>query len=91
MTDTVAATVIRIIAEQAQLAVSEVRMESTPDALGLESLGLVEMVFAIEEAFDIQVPFNASANGPQDFDMSTVATVVAAVHALVAARAQSKA
>ena len=28
--------------------------------LGIDSLGLVESIFAIEEAFDIQVPFNAN-------------------------------
>ena len=44
------------------------------------------MIFAIEEAFDITVPFSASDAGPKDFDVSTVGTVVTAVRALVAQR-----
>jgi len=45
---------------------------------------LVESIFAIEEAFDIAVPFNA--NDPTDgaFDISTVASIVAAVDRLKA-------
>ena len=77
-------TVIRIIAEQARFDPAQLRLDATPAALGLDSLGLVEMVFALEEAFDIRVPFNANPAGPQTFDTATVGTVVAAVRALVA-------
>jgi acyl carrier protein len=52
--------VIEIIAEQAMLDVSDVTMDSTPEDLGIDSLGLVESIFAIEETFDISVPFNAN-------------------------------
>jgi len=85
MTD-VAAKVIRILAEQAMLPQSAVTLDATPAALGLDSLGLVESIFAIEEAFDIAVPFNANEGGAKSFDMTTVGSVVAAVQALVAAR-----
>jgi acyl carrier protein len=76
--------VVAIIAEQAVLEVSDVKMNATLDDLGIDSLGLVESIFAIEEAFDIQVPFNA--NDPKDsaFDISSVASIVSAVIALVA-------
>lgn len=82
----VAATVIRILAAQAMVPASTVRLEATPEALGLDSLGLVESIFAIEEAFDITVPFNANEGGTKEFDISTVGSVVSAVEALVAAR-----
>lgn len=82
----VAATVIRILAEQAMLPQSAVTLDATPSALGLDSLGLVESIFAIEEAFDIAVPFNANESGAKAFDMATVGSVVAAVQALVAAK-----
>ena len=85
MTD-VAITVIRILAAQAMLPESSVTLEATPAALGLDSLGLVESIFAIEEAFDITVPFNANEGGTRDFDISTVGSVVRAVEALVAAK-----
>lgn len=79
----VARKVIEIIAEQAVLDPSEVRMDATPDDLGVDSLGLVEAVFAIEEAFDVSVPFNANDPTDSDFDISNVAAIVAAVQGLV--------
>ncbi|MBD3679319.1 MAG: acyl carrier protein [Rhodobacteraceae bacterium] len=76
--------VIRIIADQAVLEPSDVSMEQTLDDLGIDSLGLVESIFAIEEAFDIQVPFNANEPENSEFDISSVAAIVRAVEDLVA-------
>lgn len=76
--------VIEIIAEQAVLEVSDVDIESTLESLGIDSLGLVESIFAIEEAFDIQVPFNANDPQESDFDISSVAAIVAGIEKLVA-------
>jgi acyl carrier protein len=78
--------VIAIIAEQAVLDVADVTMDSTMESLGLDSLGLVESIFAIEEAFDISVPFNANDPGQTDFDISSVAAIVAGVERLIADR-----
>jgi len=44
----------------------------------------VESIFAIEEAFDIQVPFNANEPDAGDFDISSVAAIIKAVEGLVA-------
>jgi acyl carrier protein len=79
--------VIEIIAKQALLDVSKVALEARPEALGLDSLGMVEAIFAIEEAFDITVPFNANDPGQSGFDISTVGAIVAAVEGLVAQKA----
>lgn len=76
--------VIEIIAEQAVLEVEDVKMEATLEDLGIDSLGLVESIFAIEEAFDISVPFNANNPSDSDFDISSVTSIVAAVDGLVA-------
>ncbi|MFT5868740.1 MAG: acyl carrier protein [Paracoccaceae bacterium] len=76
--------ILEIIAEQAVLDVSDVSLNSTLDDLGIDSLGLVESIFAIEEAFDIQVPFNANEPNQSDFDISNVASIIAAVEKLVA-------
>jgi acyl carrier protein len=76
--------VIAIIAEQAVLDVADVKPEASLEDLGIDSLGLVESIFAIEEAFDITVPFNANEPEQSEFDISTVASIVAAVQALVA-------
>ena len=82
----VARKVIDIIAEQAVLDPADVKMDATPDDLGVDSLGLVEAVFAIEEAFDVSVPFNANDPADSDFDISNVASIIAAVQALVKAQ-----
>ncbi len=84
--DTVRDRVIRIIAEQAVLDMADVKDDSTLDSLGIDSLGLVESIFAIEETFDISVPFNANDPGASAFDISSVAAIVRAVEALVAGR-----
>lgn len=79
--------VVAILAEQALLDPADLRDDMTLGELGIASLALVESLFAIEEAFDVSVPFNASAPEAGDFDASTVGSVVAAVERLVAARA----
>jgi acyl carrier protein len=66
------------------LETSDVAPEKTLEDLGVDSLGLVEAIFAIEEEFDIQVPFNANEPDKSDFDISSVAAIVAAVEKLVA-------
>ncbi len=86
MSGTVAEKVIAIIAEQAVLDPSDVRMDSTLESLGIDSLGLVESIFAIEEAFDISVPFNANEPEKSGFDISSVGAIVAAAEGLIAAK-----
>lgn len=85
MTQSVQDQVVAIIAEQAVLDVSEVDLNATLEDLGIDSLGLVEAVFAIEETFDVQVPFNANDPTDSGFDISNVKSMVKAVESLVAA------
>jgi acyl carrier protein len=75
--------VIEIIAEQALMEPSDVEGSMTLEDLGIDSLGLVESIFAIEEAFDVSVPFNANDPGSSEFDISSVDAIVAAVKDLV--------
>jgi acyl carrier protein len=82
--ETIETQIRTIIAEQALLDVSDVRDESSLEDLGIDSLGLVESIFAIEEAFDISVPFNANNPSESEFDISNVATITAAVKKLIA-------
>ena len=84
MPETIKNKVIQIIADQAILEVSDISMDQSLEDLGIDSLGLVESIFAIEEAFDIQVPFNANDPKASEFDISSVASIVAAVQKLVA-------
>ncbi|RMF38004.1 MAG: acyl carrier protein [Alphaproteobacteria bacterium] len=84
MADDVTRKIIEIIAEQAVLEPDQVSLDSTLDDLGIDSLGLVEAVFAIEEAFDISIPFNANDPGDSEFDISNVRSIVEAVKGLIA-------
>ena len=76
--------VIQIMAEQGLLDVADVSLTATLEELGIDSLGVVESIFAIEEEFDIEVPFNANAPQESEFDISSVATIISAVETLVA-------
>jgi len=76
--------VIEIIAEQAVLDPSDITLDSTLQSLGIDSLGVVESIFAIEEAFDIQVPFNANNPSESDFDISSVDSIIKGINVLVA-------
>ena len=79
--------VIAIIAEQAVLDLTDVNPAQSLDSLGIDSLGLVETIFAIEEAFDISVPFNANEPAKSGFDLTSVASIVTAVEGLIAQKA----
>ncbi|WP_372989788.1 acyl carrier protein [Sulfitobacter sp.] len=74
--------VIEIIADQAMLDPIDVTLESTLSDLGIDSMGVVESIFAIEETFDISVPFNANQPDTSDFDISSVASIVAGIRRL---------
>ena len=75
--------VIEIIADQAIVEPSDLSDESTLESLGIYSLGLVESIFAIEEAFNIQIPFNANQPNESPFDISSVATIVQGIEQLI--------
>lgn len=78
--------IISIIAHEAMLEPSQVRPEMTLEEIGLDSLGLVEMIFAIEETFGVSVPFNANEPGESLFDITSVGSIVTAVEGLIAER-----
>mgnify|MGYP001161200312 CR=1 FL=1 len=79
--------VIQIIADQALLNVSDVKLEATLDDLGINSLGVVESIFAFEEEFDIEIPFNANSPKNNDFDISSIRSIVLAMEKLVVEQA----
>jgi acyl carrier protein len=78
------AVVIAILAKQLLLSPDEIAPDARIDDLGLDSLGKVEAIFALEERFGIHVPFNANAPDQPAFEFSTVGSVVRDVEALIA-------
>lgn len=87
MTDTIKTRIRQIIAEQAMLEPDQITDDATPADLGIDSLGLVESIFALEEEFDISIPFNANEPEKSEFDISNMGTIIAAVERLVASKA----
>ena len=74
-----------IISDTSEIPREEITPDShTIDDLGIDSLGLVESIFAIEEEFDITVPFNANDPSASEFDISSVTSVIAGVERLIA-------
>lgn len=76
--------VIKIIADQAMVDIAQIAPQTKLGDLALDSLVMVEIVFALEEAFGIIIPFNANTKTAVDvgFDMSTPAAIAAAIEAL---------
>ncbi len=79
----VEAEIFDIIAEKASVDRSKVHPGAKLEELEIESLDVVEIIFAIEEKFDINIPFNAN---DQELDFETVSDVVKAVESLIAER-----
>jgi acyl carrier protein len=79
--------VIAVLAEQAMLDPCDIDTSKPLADLGIDSLALVETIFALEEAFDISIPFNANDAQAMSFDLSSVEALVAAVSDLVAKKA----
>lgn len=73
-----------ILAEQAMIDVADITDDAKPEDLGIDSMGVVEAIFAIEEGFDITVPFNANEPDKSEFDISSIGAIVAAVEGLIA-------
>ena len=82
--DTVRDQVIAIIAKQAKLELDVVKPESTLKDLGVASLDAIEVIFDIEEGFDITFP-DQGAN----FDTDAVQQLIDAVIAARQAKADS--
>lgn len=81
------AAVMAIIAQQAMIDNSQIAPDTQLADLALDSLVMVEIVFALEETFGVTIPFNANAAGGAEaaFDMSTPTAIAANIRALAAA------
>ena len=84
--DEIEQAVIAILARQLLLPPEEIARDALIDDLGLDSLGKVEAIFALEEQFDIAIPFNANEPDQPDFDFTSVFNIVQGVERLIAAQ-----
>ena len=76
-------TVINILAEQTLLDPKDISENSALESIGIDSLALVEIIFSIEETFNITIPFNANDPSNSTFDISSVNSIVGAVEKLI--------
>lgn len=77
---TIESDIFDIIAEKAAVEREKIHAAAKLQDLEIESLDVVEIIFAIEEKFDIHVPFNAN---DQELEFETVGDVVKAVEGLI--------
>lgn len=75
MSETIQQQIFEIIAKQAKIDVATIKPESTLKDLGIASLDAIELIFDIEEHFDINFPDQQGAN----FDSDTAQSLVDAV------------
>lgn len=72
----VTADVIAIIGKKLPPEKRNLQMSDRLDEIGVDSLMAVEMIFDLEEKFDIQIPFNAN---DAKLEFETVGEVVQAI------------
>ena len=84
MNDDIEKKIICILAQQALIDENEVSLSSTPEELGLDSLSFVEIIFSIEEMFDITIPFNANDPTKSEFIVEDVSSIIKGVKNLIA-------
>ena len=76
--------VTELIAEQLGLINDEISIGSSFDSLNIDSVGLVELVFSIEEYFEINIPFEELEENELKEKFSTVQSLVEVVTELLA-------
>jgi acyl carrier protein len=77
--------VIELVSSKVRSKHGPLQMSDALETLGLESLDVLELTFALEERFNIEIPFNADT----EFDFKTLGELVRAVEGLVAKKTAS--
>ena len=80
MAETVAERVVRVFAEFKKISPDEVKMDTTFEELGLDSLDGLNLIFELEEEFDLTVPDDKIK------EMKSVAQVVEGIEKLLEAK-----
>ncbi|QQR69824.1 MAG: acyl carrier protein [Alphaproteobacteria bacterium] len=75
--------ILDIVASKAMVDRAKLLPEAKLTDLQISSLDVVEIVFALEDKFGIQIPFNANDS---KVEFQTVGEVISAVEKLVAAK-----
>ena len=76
--------VFEIVAKQAKTDAAALTRVTKLTDLNLQSIDVVELVFAIEEKFDIEVPYSPSDQNTAGISFQSVGEIVDAVDKLIA-------
>lgn len=90
MSEAVRNKIIQIIATQALIDPSKISEKTVLSELGIDSLGLVEVIFSIEETFNISIPFNSNNPENSKVDFSNISSIVLAVKKQIDLNAKPK-
>jgi acyl carrier protein len=75
--------ILDIVAQKAMIDRAKLSAEAKLSELQISSLDVVEIVFALEDKFQIQIPFNANSTA---MEFETVGEVIAVVEKLIQAK-----
>jgi acyl carrier protein len=78
----VAEVILKLVAEKGDGDPGALVLSDPLDELGFDSMKVVELIFEIEERFDIEIPINAN----YDISAKTLADLIASVEGLVSAK-----
>lgn len=78
--------VLDIIAKQAKVERATLARNTALAELSIQSLDLVEIIFALEDKFDIEVPYNANDPGSAGVSFKNIGDVIDGIAKLMAAR-----
>ena len=80
--------ILEVVAHEIKRDRSDLRLDATPLELDLESLDIIELVFALEERFEIELPWNANQLGNDEAEQSfaTIGDLVAGVQQAMRSR-----
>ena len=78
--DDVTREVVEIVAKKVTPKGRELKLDDRLDELGLDSFAAVEMIFDLEEKFDIQIPYNSN---DARLDFQTVGEIAEAIKKLI--------
>jgi acyl carrier protein len=78
--------VLDIISKQAKVERATLTRRTSLAELNIQSLDLVEIVFALEDKFDLEVPYNANDPKSAGVSFENVGDVIDGIAKLIAAR-----
>jgi acyl carrier protein len=83
--------IIDIVAAQAKVDRATLKRDSRLSELDLQSIDIIELIFAIEDKFDISVPYSPNDLNSAGISFETVGDLVKAVERLTAEQHAQKA